>query len=499
MRSESDGHCLPTTFPGLAVREAAPAPARCGRSSTASATATTRPSASSSTTSRRCAPRSGWSERVVPTRVERIVAVAGGFELDGSGPFSHVLVATGHPGLARPEELRDDPRVVHSYEPHDYGESVCVVGAGLAAATEWLNALAAGATVISVRRREPVRRPLNVPRQYLSKRGLRSFWRLEPAARVRLLQELLGPSYPSGAVWDEPIERARAEGRFRIEASVNGADQVIAATGFLRGYRHDPLLARLAEELRARDGRPLARPRPRLHRPCPHRPHAHPRRQRRRRPVRLPGRRHARGSALRRPRLPAQMSYTLRGRLESRLAALLVPLLAATLLASALQAWWPLELAGAMIAALLALDVAYPRRCATSRVGRRCRSGLLELGVVMATVLALGLQAPVDDRARALRRRLAGRAGARPRPAAALAAVVRRGRRRARPRGRRPRRRRRRPVRRRRRALVVEPSARRSPGRRRHPRPARRRHAASTSSAARARWSSAASSSATRT
>ena len=87
-----------------------------------------------------------------------------------------------------------------------------------------------------------------MPRQYLSKRGLRSFWRLEPAARVRLLQELLGPSYPSGAVWDTPIERARTEGRFRIEASVNGADQVIAATGFLRGYRHDPLLARLAED-----------------------------------------------------------------------------------------------------------------------------------------------------------------------------------------------------------------------------------------------------------
>ena len=53
------------------------------------------------------------------------------------------------------------------------------------------------------------------------------------------------------------------------------------------------------------------------------------------------------------------MSYTLKGRLESRLAALLPPLLAAVVLATALRSWWPVELAGAMVAALLALDLAY--------------------------------------------------------------------------------------------------------------------------------------------
>src|SRR5262249_6979227 len=152
-------------------------------------------------------------------------------------------LATGHPGHALPEELHDDPRGVHSYEPHGYSENVCVVGAGLAAATEWLNALAAGATVISVRRREPIRRPLNVPRPYLSKRGLRSFRRLDPTERAACLRDLLAPSYPPGAAWDAPLERAREVGRFRVEPSVNGADQVICATGFLRGYRHDPLLA----------------------------------------------------------------------------------------------------------------------------------------------------------------------------------------------------------------------------------------------------------------
>ena len=147
-----------------------------------------------------------------------------------------------------PEELRADPRVVHAYEPHEYASTVTVIGAGLAAATEWLNALAAGAEVVSVRRREPLRRPLNVPREYFSERGLCEFHRLGAERRAATLRELSTPSYPPGAGWDEPLARAEREGRFRVEPSLNGSEQVICATGFLRGFQHDPLLARLVEE-----------------------------------------------------------------------------------------------------------------------------------------------------------------------------------------------------------------------------------------------------------
>ena len=91
---------------------------------------------------------------------------------------------------------------VHSYEPHEYARTVTVVGAGLAAATEWLNALEAGAEVVSVRRREPLRRPLNVPREYFSRRGLSAFHRLGPGERTARLRALLAPSYPPGATWD---------------------------------------------------------------------------------------------------------------------------------------------------------------------------------------------------------------------------------------------------------------------------------------------------------
>jgi hypothetical protein len=122
---------------------------------------------------------------------------------------------------------------------------VTVVGAGMAAATEWLNALAAGSRVISVRRREPVRRPLNVDRQLFTRRGLARFHRTERAERVAMLRRFDEPSYPPGRSWDEPLTRAAAAGRFRIERCVNGAAQVICATGFERGWQNDRLLADL--------------------------------------------------------------------------------------------------------------------------------------------------------------------------------------------------------------------------------------------------------------
>jgi hypothetical protein len=247
MRSESDGHCLPTSFPGLAFRSTlarrSPAPllgSLCDRY---------HPTVGEFLAHvERLRERSGWDRSLHRERIERVRAVEGGFELDGKGVFQHVLVAPGHPGLNVPEELRGDPRAVHAYEPHEYASTVTVVGAGLAAATEWLNALHAGAKVVSVRRREPERRPLNVPREYFSRRGLAAFHGLGPEERRARLRTLLAASYPPGRAFDEPLAAAEAEGRFRVETAVNGAAQVICATGFRRGFWHDPLLARLVAE-----------------------------------------------------------------------------------------------------------------------------------------------------------------------------------------------------------------------------------------------------------
>ena len=107
MRSESDGHCAPPRSRGSpSARRRGGATRRrwCG----ASSTATGRPSTSSSATSRELRERSRWDESFVPARVDRITAVDGGFEVGGRGVFRHVLVATGHPGLAVPDELKGD-------------------------------------------------------------------------------------------------------------------------------------------------------------------------------------------------------------------------------------------------------------------------------------------------------------------------------------------------------------------------------------------------------
>jgi len=252
MRSESDGHCYPTSFPGLAAREAY----RRGELTPLVRTAVNRYRPTVGEFLRHVdelRARSGWDESVVPDRVARVRPVDEGFELDTEGGrrtagYRHLLLALGHPGLAVPRELESDPRVVHAYEPHRYAGRVAVVGAGMAAATEWLNALAAGATVVSVRRREPVRRPLNLPRPLFSKRGLRRFHSTPAEERGQLLAELAVPSYPPGDEWDAPLERAAAAGRFRVAESVDGEEQVICATGFRQGYANDPVLGRLAEE-----------------------------------------------------------------------------------------------------------------------------------------------------------------------------------------------------------------------------------------------------------
>jgi cation diffusion facilitator CzcD-associated flavoprotein CzcO len=260
MRSESDGHVAPTSFPGLAVREAV----RRRRVSPLLRTLADRYNPTVPDFLEHVAEvreRTGWDASHRAARVERIRPVEEGFELEGHGVFRHVLVAPGHPGLALPEALDGDPRVVHAYEPHGHDGVVAVVGAGMAAATEWLNALAAGASVVSVRRREPERRPLNLPRPLFTRRGLAAYHATGSPARAGLLRSWLSPSYPPGRDWDEPVEAARRAGRFSVASvgtngssavalaeALDGVDQVVCATGFLRGFRHDPLLARLVAD-----------------------------------------------------------------------------------------------------------------------------------------------------------------------------------------------------------------------------------------------------------
>jgi cation diffusion facilitator CzcD-associated flavoprotein CzcO len=249
MRSESDGHCGPTSFPGLAVRSALrrrhPLPL------VASLLDRYHPTVGEFLAHvAELRERSGWDESFRRRRIRLVRGVDGGFELDDQGTFAHVLLAPGHPELAFPDGVERDPRAVHAYQPHAYTDRVEIVGAGMAAATEWLNALAAGASVVSVRRREPERRPLNLPRQLFTRRGLAAFHSTLPEQRAGLLRSWSAPSYPPGRDWDDPVEQARREGRFRVARELDGAEQIVCATGFKRGFRHDRLLARFVADHR---------------------------------------------------------------------------------------------------------------------------------------------------------------------------------------------------------------------------------------------------------
>jgi hypothetical protein len=85
------------------------------------------------------------------------------------------------------------------------------------------------------------------------------------------------------------------------------------------------------------------------------------------------------------------VSYTLRGRIQSRLASA-VPVLA---LAFAVQRWWAIELVALMLAIGLVLDVLYDRLLDYQPGWLALPLGALELGLVYTAMKALGLMAPL--------------------------------------------------------------------------------------------------------
>ena len=89
------------------------------------------------------------------------------------------------------------------------------------------------------------------------------------------------------------------------------------------------------------------------------------------------------------------MSYTLRGRIDSRLAALLPLLVVCLAVGGAVHQWWPVELCVLMGATGVALDLELWRRLPYQPAWAALPLGLVELGAVMAVVYGFGLHAPL--------------------------------------------------------------------------------------------------------
>ncbi len=90
------------------------------------------------------------------------------------------------------------------------------------------------------------------------------------------------------------------------------------------------------------------------------------------------------------------MSYTLRGRLESRLAGLLPVVVAAFILTGLGARWWPVEAAGLMVGLGILLDtVVYDRLLHYQPGWFAAPFGLLELGLLLGVMPAAGIVAPL--------------------------------------------------------------------------------------------------------
>ena len=89
------------------------------------------------------------------------------------------------------------------------------------------------------------------------------------------------------------------------------------------------------------------------------------------------------------------MSYTLSGRIQTRLAASLLPIVAAGCLTLASHEWWPLQLAALMLGVGLALDVGVYHRFLPYQPGwLAVVLGAVEFAAVLALVRVLGVEAP---------------------------------------------------------------------------------------------------------
>ena len=91
------------------------------------------------------------------------------------------------------------------------------------------------------------------------------------------------------------------------------------------------------------------------------------------------------------------MSYTLRGRLESRLTALAPVVVAAGVLALAQHRWWPIEAVALMLGAGAVLDLQVYRWLRYQPGWAAVPFGLVELGALIGLMHAAGIMAPLEQ------------------------------------------------------------------------------------------------------
>jgi hypothetical protein len=194
----------------------------------------------------------------------------------------HVLLALGHARWAWPAAVEDGALrealagiLYHAYQPKppDAG-SVLVIGSGLAAATEWMNALASGGHVVALRRKPSLLlQALSAPRCAFAGPWLDRYHSLDADSRLAALADISQGSFPRTWTAQRLLRRAEREGRLvmrigdlsglertgdgRAVATVRAADgsveqmeidRVLAATGFSAAAAEYGVVRRAIEE-----------------------------------------------------------------------------------------------------------------------------------------------------------------------------------------------------------------------------------------------------------
>jgi hypothetical protein len=286
MRSESDGHFFPTDYPGFALLDALRS--RSLGPLVRSAVNRYHPACQDvQEHGHALAAHFGLAtslrRRRVSTLRQENAPVPHFVLLDDVGDevarARHALLALGHGPLRWPDSLADaatrgplGDRVMHAYQPKSYGRhEYVIVGSGMAAATEWINVLRAGGSVVALRRRtEVVHLPLSAPRCYFSSPWLDRYHTLDRPARAAILRDLARGTYPIRRSWEAEVGGATSAGRYQplvgdllsVEEEGDGlavriksesgervvrADRMIGATGFMPGWQAHEILRRMVE------------------------------------------------------------------------------------------------------------------------------------------------------------------------------------------------------------------------------------------------------------
>jgi hypothetical protein len=174
----------------------------------------------------------GFYQSLKLCRIGRVAKETNGFTMYDTagqvcGSTQHIIMAIGHGELSLPPVIEKfkkhyagDTRVRHVFEDGPVplrSKTTLVLGAGLTAGTEWYNGLMAGGRVVAISPEGfTFGQPLNTPRRYFSRRGIKPFAYQPTATRLNELKQATRGTVPSYRMWNKAFREGHQTGRLEF-------------------------------------------------------------------------------------------------------------------------------------------------------------------------------------------------------------------------------------------------------------------------------------------